>query len=144
MFCVQSHEMWINDGNLWRSWVCAFGACKENIELNGAHCKGVRNVSSRRVGATTPPTTSWLHAAIEPSQLDILTVPPPPHPSSYRRHVNKWGKLIAQSVEWLKKPRVYHEPWKGCPANGTRYIRGTKWDNDQSKHRSWFFWVVLP
>ena len=43
---------------------------KENIELNGAHCKGVRNVSSRRVGATTPPTTSCSHRAM---QLDILT-----------------------------------------------------------------------
>ena len=43
---------------------------KRNIELNGAHCKGVRNVSSRRVGATTPPTTSCSHRAM---QLDILT-----------------------------------------------------------------------
>ena len=70
MFCVQRHQMCINDGNWRRSWVCAFGASKENIELNGAHCKGVRNVSSRRVGATTPPTTSCSHRAM---QLDILT-----------------------------------------------------------------------
>ena len=64
MFCVQRHQMCINDGNWRRSWVCAFGASKENIELNGAHCKGVRNVSSRIVGATIPPTTSCSHRAI--------------------------------------------------------------------------------
>ena len=70
MFCVQRHQICINDGNWRRSWVCAFGASKKNIELNGAHCKGVRDVSSRRVGATTPPTTSCSY--IDPSQLDIL------------------------------------------------------------------------
>ena len=63
MFCVERHQMCISDGNWRRSWVCAFGASKENIELNGAYCKGVRNVSSRRVGATTPPTTSGSHKA---------------------------------------------------------------------------------
>ena len=70
MFCAQRHQMCINDGNWRRNWVCALGASKENIELTGAHCKGVRNVSSRRVGATTPPTTSCSHRAM---QLDILT-----------------------------------------------------------------------
>ena len=74
MFCVQRHQMCINDVNWRRSWFCAFGASKENIELNGAHCKGVRNVSIRRVGATTPPTTSCSHRPIavrhfKPKQL---------------------------------------------------------------------------
>ena len=63
MFCVQRHQMCINDGNWRGNWVCALGASKENIELTGAHCKGVRNKSSRRVGATTPPTTSGSHKA---------------------------------------------------------------------------------
>ena len=104
MFCVQRHQMCINDGNWRRSWVCAFGASKESIELNGAHCKGVRNVSSRRVGATTPPTSSCSHRAIAVRHFNP--------PGSYRRHVNKWGKLIAESVECLKKPRVYLETLK--------------------------------
>ena len=99
--------MCINNGNWRRSWVCAFGALKENIELNAAHCKGVRNVSSRRVGATTPPTTSGSHKAIVVRHFDP--------PSSYRRHVNKWGKLVAESVECLKKPRVYLETLKRLP-----------------------------
>ena len=107
MFCVQRHQMCINDGNWRRSWVCAFGASKENNELNGAHCKGVRNVSSRRVGATTPPTSSCSHRAIAVRHFDP--------PRSYRRHVNKWGKLIAESVESLKKPRVYLETLKRLP-----------------------------
>ena len=64
MFCVQRHQMCINDGNWRGNWVCALGASKENIELTGAHCKGVRNKSSRRVGATTPPTTSCSHRPI--------------------------------------------------------------------------------
>ena len=112
MFCVERHQMCINDGNWRRSWVCAFGASKGNIELKGAHCKGVRNVSSRRVGVTTLPTTSGSHKAIVVRHFDP--------PSSYRRHVNKWGKLIAESVECLRKPRVYLKtlkrlPWKWYP-----------------------------
>ena len=68
MFCVQRHQMCINDGNWRRSWVCAFGASKENIELNGAHCKGTYTVEGW-VGRHH----LQLHAAIDPSQLDIST-----------------------------------------------------------------------
>ena len=56
--------MCINDGNWRGNWVCDLGASKENIELTGAHCKEVRNKSSRRVSATTPPTTSCSHRPI--------------------------------------------------------------------------------
>ena len=107
MFCVERHQMCISDSNCRRSWVCAFGASKENIELNGAYCKGVKNVSSRRVGATTPPTTSGSHKAIVVRHFDP--------PSSYRRHINKWEKLIAESVECLRKPRVYLKTLKRLP-----------------------------
>ena len=84
MFVWERHQMCINDGNWRRSWVCAFGASKENIELNGAHCKGVRNVSSRRVGATTPPTTSCSHRAIVVRHFNPL--PPPPKQLQETRH----------------------------------------------------------
>ena len=46
MFCVQRNQMWINDGNWRRNWVSAFRASKENMELNGAYYKGVRDISS--------------------------------------------------------------------------------------------------
>ena len=102
--------------------------------------KGVRNVSSRRVGATTPPTTSCSHRATAVRHFN----PPPPPPSSYRRHVNKCGKLIANLWSVWGSRECTSKPWKGCPENGTRYIGGRKWDNDQRKRLSWFFWVVLP
>ena len=37
---------------------------KENMELNGAHYKGERDISSGRVGSTKPPTTSCSHRVI--------------------------------------------------------------------------------
>ena len=64
MFCVQINQMRINDGNLRRNWVCVFRASKENMELNGTHYKGVRDISSGRVGSTKPPTTSRSHRII--------------------------------------------------------------------------------
>ena len=102
MFCVQRHQMCINDGNWRRNWVCALGASKENIELTGAHWKGVRNVSSRRVGATTPPTTSCSHRPIAGRHFK-----PPKQLQETRQQMWK-----AKSVECLKKPPVYLETLK--------------------------------
>ena len=85
---VQRHQMWINDGTWRRSWVCALGASKENIKLNGVHCKGVRNVFRRRLGATTPPITSRSHRAIAVRHFD----PPPPPPKTLQETRQQMGK----------------------------------------------------
>ena len=76
---------------------------KENIELNGAHCKGVRNVSSRRVGATTQPTTSCSHRAIAVRHFNS---PPPKQLQETRQQMGKANRRICGvPVEATSVPR---------------------------------------
>ena len=90
-----------------------------------------------------PRNHQQLHAVIELSQLNpsVETFFPP---QAAAGDTSTNGAANPTTCGVTVEARKGTTPWKGCPADGTRYIRGRKRDNYQDKRLSCWFWVVLP